>query len=117
MNLHAFLDGDVMIVIPTERRLDAAASVAFKDAMSRLSAEAPHRVILDMSPIDFMDSSGLGAVIGAMKIFAPDTRLEIAALTPAVEKVFRLTQMDRVFVIHAEAPTAPQESADALRAV
>ncbi len=114
MKLHAILDGDVLIVTPAEDRLDAAAAVQFKDAIRALADDAPARVILDMAPVKFMDSSGLGAVIGSMKLLAPATRLELAGLTPAVAKVFRLTQMDRIFTIHPVAP-AP-EAPDACRA-
>lgn len=116
MNLHANLDGDVLVVTPAEDRLDAAAAVQFKDAIRGLAGTAPPRMILNMAPVVFMDSSGLGAVIGSMKLLAPDTRLELAALTPAVEKVFKLTQMDRIFTIHADAPASPQEAPDACRA-
>jgi anti-sigma B factor antagonist len=39
-----------------------------------------------------------------MKFLAPARKLELAGLTPTVEKVFRLTRMDSVFTIHADAP-------------
>jgi anti-sigma B factor antagonist len=50
--------------------------------------------------VHFLDSSGLGAVVGVMKLLAPERRLELAGLTPTVAKVFRLTRMDSVFTIH-----------------
>ncbi len=115
MILHAKFDADIMIVTPEGDRLDAAAAVQFKDAIRALAGQATPRMILDMSPVKFMDSSGLGAVIGAMKLLAPTTRLELAALSPAVEKVFKLTQMDRVFTIHPTVPVWQQEALDACR--
>ena len=95
-----------LVVRAMEPRLDAAGAVQFKDAIRALAADAPPRVILDMGRVQFLDSSGLGAVIGAMKLLAPQSKLELAALNPAVEKVFTLTRMDRIFVIHAAAPGA-----------
>lgn len=116
MHLHAKLEGDLLVLTPAEDRLDAAAAVQFKDAVRALAGATPARVILNMAPVTFMDSSGLGAVIGAMKLLAPAARLELAALSPAVAKVFKLTQMDRVFTIHPEAPGGAQEAPDACRA-
>ena len=63
-------------------------------------------VILDLSRVDFIDSSGLGAIVAVMKFLAPARKLELAALTPNVERVFHLTRMDSVFPIHAAAPSA-----------
>lgn len=93
--------GDELLVVTVpEERIDAAVAVQFKDAVREAAAGGPPRVLLDMAAVRFLDSSGLGAVIGAMKELAPDQRLELAALTPAVAKVFRLTRMDSIFTIH-----------------
>jgi len=43
-------------------------------------------------------------VVAVMKLLGPDRTLELACLTPTVEKVFRLTRMDSVFVIHPKVP-------------
>jgi anti-sigma B factor antagonist len=43
-------------------------------------------------------------VVAVMKLLAPDSRLELSGLTPAVEKVFRLTRMDTIFTIHRSVP-------------
>lgn len=57
-------------------------------------------VVLDMSRIDFMDSSGLGALIAVLKRMSPDGKFELAGLTAPVQRVFDLTRMDRVFKIY-----------------
>ncbi len=88
------------LVAVMEDRVDAAVAIQFKDAMREATQTGSARVVLDLGRVSFLDSSGLGAVIGAMKQMAPDRQLELAALTPAVEKVFRLTRMDSIFVIH-----------------
>ncbi len=59
------------------------------------------RVILDMSQVHFLDSSGLGAVVAVMKLLQPERKLELSGLTSTVEKVFRLTRMDSIFTIHS----------------
>lgn len=103
MELVPRLAGDVFVVEIREDRLDAAVAIQFKDALRDAVGSMPARIILDMGQVRFMDSSGLGAVIGAMKRLAPGQKLELAGLNPAVDKVFRLTRMDKIFTIHANA--------------
>lgn len=96
-----------LIVRAMEPRIDAAVAIQFKDRMREILQTPASRIILDLSLVGFLDSSGLGAVVAVMKMLGPDRRLDLAGLTPTVEKVFRLTRMDTVFTIHAEVPDAP----------
>jgi anti-sigma B factor antagonist len=81
-------------------RIDAAGAIAFKDQMKALTEGREGRVLLCLDAVTFVDSSGLGALVAAMKQLAPHRRLELAGLTPGVAKLFRLTRMDHVFLIH-----------------
>jgi anti-sigma B factor antagonist len=89
-----------MLLTVGASRIDAASAVQFKDEMRRLAGDAPGRVVVDMEQVDFIDSSGLGAIVSVMKQFGAGRRMDLAALTPNVARVFRLTRMDTVFVIH-----------------
>ena len=104
MRLVPNICADRLVIEVAEPRIDAAVAIEFKERMRDLIKDAPERVILDLSQVAFLDSSGLGAVVAVMKLLAPERRLELAGLTPTVEKVFRLTRMDSVFVIHPAAP-------------
>lgn len=104
---------NALVVTVKDRRIDAAVAVRFKDNMLELTEHPSERVILDMSNVEFLDSSGLGAVVGSMKQLGRDRKLDLAALTPAVEKVFRITRMERVFNIFADVESALQGTADA----
>lgn len=100
MELSTSRHGDMTIVNMTAGRIDAAGAIAFKDAMRTAVAEATDHVVLDLGQVTFVDSSGLGAIVAAMKHMGDGRRLDLAGLTPDVAKVFRLTRMDTVFVIH-----------------
>jgi anti-sigma B factor antagonist len=102
--------GDLLIVSVREDRIDAAVAIQFKDRMRDVLVDAPARVVLDLQQVAFLDSSGLGAVVAVMKLLGPDRRLELAGLTPTVQKVFRLTRMDSVFVIHPAVPDALRDA-------
>lgn len=100
MELSTTRHGDTIIVSVIAPRIDAAAAIAFKDAMREAVADGPAHVVLDLENVTFVDSSGLGAIVSTMKSMGDGRRLDLAALTPDVAKVFRLTRMDTVFVIH-----------------
>lgn len=113
MNL-TFRDVDgTRVVSVGEPRIDAAGAIQFKDSMREMTEDGPSRVVLDLSSVDFLDSSGLGAVVAVMKQAGPTKNLELAGLTPTVQKVFKLTRMDGVFVIHASVEAALERLADA----
>lgn len=100
MDLQTTCHNHMNIITVGEARIDAAAAIRFKDAMRAATAEGPGHVVLDLSNVTFVDSSGLGAIVAAMKQMGGDRQLDLAGLTPDVAKVFRLTRMDSVFKIH-----------------
>lgn len=106
MQLHSETYSDALLITVQETRIDAAAAIAFKDKMRELTDNEFARVVVDLESVDFVDSSGLGAIVGAMKQLGAGRKLELASLSPNVEKVFRLTRMDSVFTIHDTAMSA-----------
>ena len=113
MDLSTRTAGDVRIISIAAERIDAAAAIRFKDAMREATAGWTGRAVLDMQAVDFIDSSGLGAIVSSMKALEGDHRLELAGLTPKVVKVFRLTRMDTVFTIHDTAEDALRQGTSA----
>ncbi|AZQ65882.1 anti-sigma factor antagonist [Silicimonas algicola] len=113
MHMTATEIGPALVVAVGDRRIDAAVAVRFKDKMLELTKHPADRVILDLGNVDFLDSSGLGAVVGSMKQLGRTRHLDLAAMTPTVEKVFRITRMDRVFRIFPTVDAALEDKADA----
>jgi anti-sigma B factor antagonist len=88
---------NVTVVAPTGR-LDVAGAPALKDAISEALKNGPPRVVLDMEGISFVDSTGLGSVIAALKqIRSSQGDLRLAAPNQQVRVVLELTTLDRVF--------------------
>ncbi len=105
MEIHSHDIGDVRLLSVVDDRIDAAVAIAFKDRIRALTDGAPATVMLDLSAVTFIDSSGLGSIVAAMKQMGHGRKLQLAGLTPNVDRVFRLTRMDKVFTIH-ETPEA-----------
>ena len=80
------------------------AAIAFKDAMIAATQDETGCAILDLSEVRFIDSSGLGAIVAALKKMPNGAALELACLSSAVEKVFSLTRINTVFKIHKQLP-------------
>jgi anti-sigma B factor antagonist len=80
MNLEPMDYGQALLIKVNEPRIDAAVAIQFKDGLRDLAGNSPARVVLDMSMVGFLDSSGLGAVVAAMKQLGAERKLELAAL-------------------------------------
>jgi anti-sigma B factor antagonist len=103
----------VISVTVLEDRIDAATAIQFKEKMRDATKDGPARVVLDLTRVQFLDSSGLGAIVAVKKLLGPDRSLELSSLTPTVEKVFRLTRMDSIFTIHSSLEAAVAHEASA----
>lgn len=97
MSLTSTVTGDARVITVNTDRIDAAMAIQFKEDMRSETEYGPERIVLDLSGVKFIDSSGLGAIVAAMKQLGDGRRLDLAGLTPVVDKVFRLTRMDTVF--------------------
>lgn len=106
MNMTSEVSNDLQIIKVLDKRIDAAAAIQFKDTLKNLSSEHDGPVVLDLSNVDFVDSSGLGAIVASMKFLGKERPLHLAGLTPVVAKVFALTRMERVFKIFNTAEDA-----------
>jgi anti-sigma B factor antagonist len=96
-----------------EDRIDAASAIQFKERMRDVVGTGGQRVVLDLARVQFLDSSGLGAIVAVRKLLGPDRVMELSGLTPTVEKVFRLTRMDTIFTIHPSLEVAVAHAASA----
>ncbi|WP_299683819.1 STAS domain-containing protein [uncultured Tateyamaria sp.] len=106
MELDSQQNGPLQIVRVNSARIDAAVAIEFKDAMRQVTDTGSPTVILDLSTVEFIDSSGLGAIVASMKHMGQERSLVLAGLTPTVDKVFRLTRMDSVFGVFPTLETA-----------
>lgn len=100
------LRNNVLVVRVAEKRIDASKAPAFKDEMARCIDAGQSQIVLDLSSVEFMDSSGLGALVSCLKRLGPRGSLAVAGAGGAVGRLFALTRMDRVFALHPDVETA-----------
>jgi anti-sigma B factor antagonist len=94
-------------VLGLEGRLTAAVAPQLRAEVSDLVAAERSSVVVDLAKVDFIDSSGLGALIGALKATrVAGGDLRIAAAGEQVRQVLRLTNLDRVLQVYPDAERA-----------
>jgi len=96
MELTETRNGGVVIVTPHEKRLDASAAGDFKHRMLAITERGDRRILVDLSQVEFIDSSGLGAFISVLKTLGGQGFLGICHARETVASVFKLTRIDRV---------------------
>lgn len=66
----------------------------------RILSERPARVLLELSAVDFMDSSGLGLIMGRFALLKKyGGSLSVLDPSPAVMKMIKLAGMERMVTI------------------
>ncbi|MEJ2407965.1 MAG: STAS domain-containing protein [Novosphingobium sp.] len=79
-------------------RLDAAAAPAFRQELDGLFDHRPERVVLDLSHVDFIDSTGLGVLVSMLKQMGAKGRIAIVGASPAVRRLLEITRLDTLFI-------------------
>lgn len=87
--------------------IDVATAPRLKEKLLALVNEGHYQLIVDLSPADFIDSTGLGVLIGALKrVRSHDGDLQVIAKEARIVKVFTITGLDQIFAIHEELDAA-----------
>jgi anti-sigma B factor antagonist len=85
-------------VLAPSGRLDVTGAPALKDAISEAVKNGKPRLVIDLEGVSFVDSTGLGSVIAALKLVRSSKGdLRLAAPNQQVRVVLELTTLDRVF--------------------
>ncbi len=91
--------GDVAFVTVPGKNLDSGNSREFKAAFAEVLG-IHRKLAFDMSAIQFVDSSGLGAIVSCLRqVTAAGGDLKLCGLSRPVRALFELVRMHRVFDI------------------
>jgi anti-sigma B factor antagonist len=92
--------------------LDLHSRLAFRERLAELTQEARQPVVLDLSDLKFIDSSGLGALLGIIRVpEARRPRLVLARSDGPVGRVLRTTRLDLLLRVHPNVEAALAASA------
>ena len=87
----------VVRIVPAYDRLDAAAAPALKHDLDTGLPEGADRVLLDLERVSFIDSTGLGVLVGLLKKLGSSGKIAVVGAKPAVLRLFQLTRLEELF--------------------
>ena len=93
---------DVLVIRPSEARIDAAVAAAFQARLRQEADGHEGRLVLDLSAVEFMDSSGLGVIVATHKHVIACGGLTLAAPRDAVVRLLKLARLDRIMTVASE---------------
>ncbi|MGK5595697.1 MAG: anti-sigma factor antagonist [Parachlamydiaceae bacterium] len=101
------LDKDTLIINLESENLDSRSNLEFKDkVMPLILASEQSNVIINLEKVEFIDSSGLGALLSlSRQMKTKGGKLKLVAINPPVWAIFELVSMHKVFSIY---PTLEQ---------
>jgi anti-sigma B factor antagonist len=111
MQLEGHTVGEVFVVKSLEKRIDASSAADFKGKIANWINNGHKWLVLDLSEVDFIDSSGLGSMLSILKTIGDQGNMVVCGVGETVMRLFRLTRMNRVFQIF----TSQEEAVDALK--
>ncbi|MBC8417807.1 MAG: STAS domain-containing protein [Pseudomonadota bacterium] len=94
-------------VLKLDGRLDASSAKDIKEKVNYLVKENRVRLVIDMGAVDFIDSSGLGSLVSALRsVNKLGGDIKISALKDQVRAIFELTRLHRIFGIYEDSDAA-----------
>ena len=87
-------------VIDVAGQIDLYSAPEFKERTLRVIERGKRRIVVDLSGVTFMDSTGLSVLVGAFKrLRLMDGRLAIVATDDDIRRIFEITGLDRSFTL------------------
>lgn len=81
--------------------IDIYTAPLFKQSVVNLVSEGTNNVVIDLSGVTFMDSSGFGTLLGATRRLRPGGGgLHLAGPNSTIQRMLRLTRLDSIMEIH-----------------
>src|SRR5439155_588626 len=87
-------------ILPLEGEIDLHVSPEVAASLRTMIAKRPKHVVVDLSGVTFIDSSGLAVLINAMQdVKAYGGKLTLAGINNNVRSIFEIARLDQFFLI------------------
>jgi anti-sigma B factor antagonist len=110
LSLSTRTEGD-RTVVGVEGEIDVYTAPKLREQLVELVNAGNYHLIVDMERVDFLDSTGLGVLVGGLKrVRAHDGSLRLVCTQERILKIFRITGLTKVFPIHESVKDAAAAS-------
>jgi anti-sigma B factor antagonist len=106
MNIMIGTCNGVVVMRVKSPRIDAASAGEFRAGLGDLVQRGLSRFVIDLSAVTFVDSTGLGALVSALKVTGRPGSVAVAGANDAVATLFKVTRMDKVFRLFPDEASA-----------
>lgn len=104
---------DGWTVVAASGEIDVATAPALREQLTSLVEDGKSQLVVDLEEVDFIDSTGLGVLVGAIRrARAADGDLRLVCTNSRLLKVFDVTGLGAVFTIADSLDDAVSASAD-----
>lgn len=94
-------------ILPLEGEIDLHVSPQISSSLGALIKEKPKKLIVDLSKVSYIDSSGLALLIeGMQNVEAYGGMFALAGLQESVRPIFEIARLDQIFRIFPDADAA-----------
>ncbi len=98
---------DTATVLTINGRLDSMAATEVKDKISSLPLHGFKNIVVDLSQVSLIDSSGISSLVAALYSTKQNNGIvKLAAPQPVVADAFQLIKFDKIFDIFADVESA-----------
>jgi anti-sigma B factor antagonist len=88
-------------VLSVKGEVDVYTAPRLREKLVELVSQGKHQIIVDLEGVDFLDSTGLGVLVGGLKrLRSHDGDLGLVCTQHRILKVFEITGLTKVFAIH-----------------
>jgi anti-sigma B factor antagonist len=92
---------DGWAVLSVQGEVDVYTAPRFRERLIELVSQGQHKIVVDLEQVDFLDSTGLGVLVGGLKrVRSHDGELVLVCTKSRILKVFEITGLTKVFAIH-----------------
>ncbi len=106
MRLEEEQHGDVMVLRPTVTQLNAPVVGEFKAMVAEVIERGHDQLILDLSKVEFVDSTALGSIVALLKLVDRTGHLLLCNASDTVRAMMEVTRMTRIFPLHEDVQAA-----------
>lgn len=101
VEIHSEHQGDA-IVYRLSGSLDFATSPSLRAALLEAANEGKHDIVVDLSRLEFLDSTGLGAIIGAhRRALEHDGRLRVVISEGPISRLLTITGLMKILAVYS----------------
>jgi len=94
-------------VLPLEGEIDMHISPEVAESLRAMTATRPNRVVVDLTKVTYLDSSGLAVLIeGMQNVQEYGGQFAVAGVQESVKHIFEIARLDQVFQIFPDVDTA-----------